>query len=239
MDLSLGPRMSPKSEPIRRAIHKSARHALSTYVKGKRVVGLGSGSTIAILVKELSRLDYKKEINFVTSSLQIEVEAEKAGLRIVDASRFFTLEVILDGADQIDREFNMIKGGGGALMKEKILISAAKKVVIMADYTKFVKKLTRPIPIEVHRFARPLLMNRIKELGGKPKLRTTEKGYPYITENGNLILDTSFNNTGNVLTRKTQLKSIPGVLEVGLFSRADIYYKAKNDGSFEVINPNG
>src|SRR5205823_7229391 len=92
IDVSLGQRMSSTSEPIRRAIHKSARHALSNYVKGKRVVGLGSGSAIAILVKELSRLDFKKEINFVTSSLQIELEAEQAGLRIVDASRFFAVE---------------------------------------------------------------------------------------------------------------------------------------------------
>ena len=231
--------MSSTSAPIRRAIHKSARHALNTYMKGTRLVGLGSGSAISILVKELSRLDYKKEINFVTSSLQIEVEAEKAGLRIVDASRIFTVDLIVDGADQIDCEFNMIKGGGGALMKEKILISAANRVIILADHTKFVKKLTRPIPIEVHRFARPLLLNRIKELGGKSKLRINEKGYPYITENGNLILDISFNYLGNVLTRNAQLKSIPGVLEVGLLSRADIYYKAKNDGSFEIIKPTG
>jgi ribose 5-phosphate isomerase A len=231
--------MSSTSAPIRRAIHKSARHALSTYVKGTRLVGLGSGSAIAILVKELSRIDYKKEINFVTSSLQIKLDAEKAGLRIVDASRIFTIDLVFDGADQIDCEFNMIKGGGGALMKEKILISAANRVIILADHTKFVKKLTRPIPIEVHRFARPLLLNRIKELGGKPKLRINEKGYPYITENGNLILDISFNYPGNVLTRNAQLKSIPGVLEVGLFSRADIYYKAKKDGSFEIIKPTG
>jgi len=192
---------------------------------------------MAALVRELADLSYKTSVVFVTTSIQIKIEAEKVGLKIVDESSFADIDVVFDGADQIDSDFNMIKGGGGALLREKVSISAANKVVILADVTKFVKQLTQPIPIEVHKFARSPVMKRLKEVGGSPKLRTMDKGYPYITENGNILLDTSFSSLGNPRGKEIELKSIPGVLEVGLFTRANIYYKAKNDGSFEIIQP--
>ena len=192
---------------------------------------------MAALVRELADLSYKTSVVFVTTSIQIKIEAEKVGLKIVDESSFADIDVVFDGADQIDSDFNMIKGGGGALLREKVLISAANKVVILADVTKFVKRLTQPIPIEIHKFARSLVMKRLKEVGGSPKLRTMDKGYPYITENGNIVLDTSFSSLENPRSKEIELKSIPGVLEVGLFTRANIYYKAKNDGSFEIIQP--
>jgi ribose 5-phosphate isomerase A len=192
---------------------------------------------MAVLVRELADLPYKTSVEFVTTSIQIKIEAEKVGLKIVDESSFADIDVVFDGADQIDSDFNMIKGGGGALLREKVLISAANKVVILADVTKFVKRLTQPIPIEIHKFARSLVMKRLKEVGGSPKLRTMEKGYPSVTENGNIVLDTSFSSLGNPRSKEIELKSIPGVLEVGIFTRANIYYKAKNDGSFEIIQP--
>lgn len=193
---------------------------------------------MTILVRELANLPYKRSVEFVTTSIQIKIEAEKVGLKIADESNFVDVDVVFDGADQIDSDFNMIKGGGGALLREKVLISAANKVVILADNTKFVKRLTQPVPIEIHKFARSFLLKRLKEIGGSPKLRTMDKGYPYVTENGNIVLDTSFNSIGNVRNKEIELKNIPGVLEVGLFTRASIYYKAKNDGSFEIIQPN-
>jgi ribose 5-phosphate isomerase A len=193
---------------------------------------------MTILVRELANLPYKRSVEFVTTSIQIKIEAEKVGLKIADESNFVDVDVVFDGADQIDSDFNMIKGGGGALLREKVLISAANKVVILADNTKFVKRLTQPVPIEIHKFARSFLLKRLKEIGGSPKLRTMDKGYPYLTENGNIVLDTSFNSIGNVRNKEIELKNIPGVLEVGLFTRASIYYKAKNDGSFEIIQPN-
>jgi len=192
---------------------------------------------MAVLVRELANLPFKASVEFVTTSIQIKIEAEKVGLKIADESSFVNIDVVFDGADQIDSDFNMIKGGGGALLREKLLISAANKVVILADVTKFVKRLTQPIPIEIHKFARSFLMKRLKELGGSPKLRTMDKGYPSVTENGNLVLDTSFSSLGNPQSKEIELKSIPGILEVGLFTRANIYYKAKNDGSFEIIQP--
>ena len=176
---------------------------------------------MAALVRELADLSYMTSVVFVTTSIQIKIEAEKVGLKIVDESSIADINVVFDGADQIDSDFNMIKGGGGALLREKVLISAANKVVILADVTKFVKQLTQPIPIEVHKFARSLVMKRLKEVGGSPKLRTMDKGYPSVTENGNIVLDTSFSSLGNPRGKEIELKSIPGVLEVGLFTRAN------------------
>jgi len=222
---------------MKRALHSSAQDAVKRFVTTNQVVGLGSGSTMAVLVRELADLPFKTSVEFLTTSIQIKIEAEKVGLKIVDESSINHVDVVFDGADQIDSDFNMVKGGGGALLKEKVLISAANKVVILADVTKFVKRLTQPIPIEIHKFARSLLMKRLKEVGGSPKLRTIEKGYPSVTENGNIILDTSFSLLGNPRSKEIELKTIPGVLEVGLFTRANVYYKAKNDGSFEIIQP--
>ncbi|PWU80798.1 MAG: ribose 5-phosphate isomerase A [Candidatus Nitrosopolaris wilkensis] len=223
---------------MKSALIDSAKDAVKRFVTANQVVGLGSGSTMTILVRELANLPYKRSVEFVTTSLQIKIEAEKVGLKIADEGSFVDIDVVFDGADQIDSDFNMIKGGGGALLREKVLISAANKVVILADDTKFVKRLTQPVPIEIHKFARSFLLKRLKEIGGSPKLRTIDKGYPYVTENGNIVLDTSFNSIGNVRDKEIELKSIPGVLEIGFFTKANIYYKAKNDGSFEIIQPN-
>ena len=230
--------MSSASSLIKSALINSAKDAVKRFVTANQVVGLGSGSTMTTLVRELANLPYKRSVEFVTTSLQIKIEAEKVGLKIADEGSFVDIDVVFDGADQIDSDFNMIKGGGGALLREKVLISAANKVVILADDTKFVKRLTQPVPIEIHKFARSFLLKRLKEIGGSPKLRTMDKGYPYVTENGNIVLDTSFNSIGNVRNKEIELKNIPGVLEVGLFTRANIYYKAKNEGSFEIIQPN-
>ena len=115
-------------------------------------------------------------------------------------------------------------------------MSAAKRVVIAADSNKFVDVFSLSVPVEVHQFARSIVSIKLEGEGGIPKLRTMEKGYPFITENGNIILDTTFNLLMDVRKKEIELKNIPGVLEVGLFTRiADIYYKAKIDGSFETI----
>src|SRR5215467_1356867 len=228
--------MSSTSSLLNLAISNSAKDAVKRFVTANQVVGLGSGNAMKALVKELANLPYNKSLKLVATSIQIKIEAESVGLRISDESSV-DIDVVFDGADQIDSDFNMIKGGGGALFREKVLISAANRVVILADVTKFVTRLSRPIPIEIHKFARSFLHKRLKEIGGDPKLRTIEKGYPYITENGNLILDTSFSSLGNLRSKEIDLKSIPGVAEVGIFKSVDIYYKAKNDGSFEIIQP--
>ena len=218
------------------SIEKIAKEAIKL-LRGVNVIGLGSGSTVGFIVREMAELPDKESIEFMPTSLQIKLEAEKCSLRITDENRIPQIDIAFDGADQIDSKFNMIKGGGGALLREKILISAAKKVVIVADAPKFVQSFSRSVPIEVHPMARSIVSKKLVEVGGRPVLRTLDKGYPLITENGNLILDTFFPSIADPKKMELELKNIAGVLEVGFFTRrADIYYKAKNDGSFEIIS---
>jgi ribose 5-phosphate isomerase A len=218
------------------SIEKIAKEAIKL-LRGVKVIGLGSGSTVGFIVRKMAELPDKESIEFMPTSLQIKLEAEKCSLRIADENRIPQIDIAFDGADQIDSKFNMIKGGGGALLREKILISAAKKVVIVADAPKFVQSFSRSVPIEVHPMARSIVSKKLVEVGGRPVLRTLDKGYPLITENGNLILDTFFPSIADPKKMELELKNIAGVLEVGFFTRrADIYYKAKNDGSFETIS---
>jgi ribose 5-phosphate isomerase A len=217
------------------SIQKLAKEAVKL-VNGAKVVGLGSGNTAGFIVREMAKLPGKESIEFVPTSLQIKLEAEKNSLRIADENRIPDTDIVFDGADQIDSKFNMIKGGGGALLREKILISAAQKVVIVADASKFVQSFSRSVPIEVHPMARSVVSKKLVEMQGQPVLRTLDKGYPFITENGNIVLDTIFPSITDAKTKELELKNIAGVLEVGLFTRrADIYYKAKSDGTFDTI----
>ncbi len=221
---------------LSQSIELLAKDAVERYVKDNQIIGLGSGSTVAFLVKEMARLKNKNTLKFIVTSLQIKTEAENSGLEIVDENQIPEIDIVFDGADQIDSQYNMIKGGGGALLKEKILISAAKKVIIIADSTKFVGTFNRPVPLEVHPFARSAVSKKLKEISSQVQLRILEKGYPFITENGNIIFDTTFTSITDVPKKEIELKSIPGVLEVGFFTRrADIYYKAKSDGNFESV----
>jgi len=216
--------------------------ALSTdalkFVKDDYVIGLGSGRAASIFVKLLSTLLQKKdlEIRAVPTSLQIKLIAEQGGIKLVEADQVEKIDVVFDGADQIDSKKNLIKGGGGALLRENILINAAKKVIIMADKSKFVKKLNKAVPVEVHPLARNTAAKSIERLGGKPKLRTIERGYPFVTENGNIILDCNFGTIDKPQTLAQKIKQLPGVLEVGIFTRKpDVIYKAKNNGKYEII----
>ena len=218
------------------SIQKLAKEAVKL-VNDAKVVGLGSGKTAGFIVREIARLPGKESIEFVPTSLQIKLEAEKSSLRIADENRIPDTDIVFDGADQIDSKFNMIKGGGGALLREKILISAAQKVVIVADASKFVQSFSRSVPIEVHPMARSVVSKKLLKMGGQPALRTLDKGYPFITENGNIVLDTIFPSITDAKTKELELKNIAGVLEVGLFTRrADIYYKANIDGTFDTIS---
>ena len=208
------------------------------FVKDGNVVGLGSGRAATALVKSLGKLIKIKKYNIlgVPTSLQIKLTAEKAGIQLVEADQVNQIDVVFDGADQIDSEKFVIKGGGGALLRENILFSLAKKVVVMADKTKFVKNFTRTVPVEIHPLAKNSVANSIKNLGGRVEIRTLDRGYPFFTENGNIILDCDFGIIKNpkILTQK--IKQTPGVLESGIFLRKpDLIYKAKTGGKFEVL----
>ena len=222
--------------------YDDAMEALSSdalkLIKNNQVIGLGSGRAATSLVKSLAKLIKLKNYNIrgIPTSLQIKLVAEKAGIELIESDQVNHIDIVFDGADQIDSEKYVIKGGGGALLRENILFSLANKVVVMADKTKFVKNFTRTVPIEIHPLARNAIVNSIKKLGGESKIRSLDRGYPFFTENGNIILDCDFGTIKNPKTLTQKIKQIPGVLESGIFlKKPDIIYKAKTNGKFEII----
>jgi len=206
-------------------------------VKNHQTIGLGSGRAATAFVKSLSLFVKKKKLDVkcIPTSLQIKLEAEKGKLHLMDTI-LDKIDIVFDGADQIDRGKNLIKGGGGALLKENILINAAKKVVIMADESKFVTNFNRNVPVEVHPLARSTVTKHISKIGGKSTIRTLDRGYPFITENGNIILDCNFGVIKKPKILQEKIKKISGILEVGIFTRKpDIIYKARSNGKFDII----
>jgi len=208
-------------------------------VKNNYVVGLGSGRAATAFVKSLSGYVKTKhlDIKCVPTSMQIKLIAEKGSLPLIDADQINKIDIVFDGADQIDHNKFLIKGGGGALLKENILISAAKKVVIMADKTKFVKNFNRTVPVEIQTSARNIIADNIIKIGGKSNVRVLDRGYPFVTENGNLILDCDFGTIKNPKSLQQKILNIPGVLEVGIFTRKpDVIYRAKSNGKFDILS---
>ena len=208
------------------------------FVKDDYTIGLGSGRAATALVKSLAKLIKLKGYNIkgVPTSLQIKLVAEKGGIPLVEADQVEYIDVVFDGADQIDSQKYVIKGGGGALLRENILFSLAKKVVVMADKTKFVKNFNRTIPVEIHPLARNSVVTSMKKIGGDAQIRSLDRGYPFFTENGNIILDCDFGVVKNPKTLTQKIKQTTGVLESGIFLRKpDVIYKAKDNGKFDII----
>jgi ribose 5-phosphate isomerase A len=160
--------------------------------------------------------------------------AVRSGVTLTTLDENPILDVALDGADQIDNLLNLIKGGGGALTREKIVASAAKKFIVVADETKLVGKLGTDcrVPVEVLPFALAPALAEIEELGGKPFLRESKgKVGAVVTDNGNYIVDVDFGVITDAQELNMQLKLIPGLIETGLFiAMADIVYLGKADG---------
>ena len=208
------------------------------YIIEGSTIGLGSGSTVEKIVRNFGILEFKDTLEFIVTSLQIRIVAEALGLKIIDENKSGKIDVVLDGADQIDSDYNMIKGGGGALLKEKILIASSQKFVIIAQANKFVDRFNIAIPVEVTPFGRNFVMKELKRIGGLPSIRLLDKGYPFITENGNIIYDTVLPKLENVKETERDIKNIPGVVEVGLFTiHANSYYKIIGENDFEIMMP--
>lgn len=209
----------------------------SKYVRDGMVIGLGSGSTISAFLDLLDQRLKKEDLSIkvIPTSLQIKLKAEELGLEMADYTLIPEIDLVYDGADEVDSNLNMIKGGGGALLREKIVMHASKKSIILADSKKYVDKLSWKVPIEVLPYARSYVLKRLEDMNGKPSIRMLNKGYPFITENGNIILDTDFGIIYKPEELEENIRSIAGVLEVGIFSRsADIYYRLIDDERFEI-----
>lgn len=216
--------------------NSAIRHAIRKHVKANQTIGLGSGRAMACLVRELGRINDKKKLRFVVTSLQIGVETEKAGLIVLNGPQPEQIDIVFDGADQIDANLFMIKGGGGALLREKILMYSARKVVILADSSKFVNQFKRSVPIEVIPFARATVQKNLTRISAKVELRQSAAGYPIFTDNGNIIFDAYFPSIQDPEALEKELTCMPGIVEVGIFTRrADRYYQTSVEGTFRII----
>jgi ribose 5-phosphate isomerase A len=214
--------LNPKQEWVEKAKKKAALEAVK-HVKNGFVVGLGSGSTAAYAIEALGERIKRESLSVlgVPTSYQAFLLAVKHGIAVTTLEEHGVIDVTIDGADQIDAKLNLIKGMGGALAREKIVASASKQNVIIADESKKVKALGEnghPVPVEVLPFAVSLVKHKIEAVGGNPVLREGKgKVGPVITDNGNVVIDASFGVISNAAELELKLKMIPGVVETGLF----------------------
>jgi ribose 5-phosphate isomerase A len=198
---------------------KVAARASLTFVRDGNIVGLGSGSTAEHAVRFLGeRVQAGLKIRGVPTSQRTRALAVSVGIPLATLVEFPEIDVTIDGADEIDPELQLIKGGGGALLREKIVASASKRMVVIADSTKRVQILGKfPLPVEVIALAEPLLSKKIAALGASVKLRQYAYGNPFVTDEGHHILDCQFGEIADPRALARQLDSMTGVVEHGLF----------------------
>jgi len=226
--------LKPKRDWIEGAKRNAALEAVK-HVKNGFAIGLGSGSTAAYAVEEIGRRIKLEEwrILGVPTSYQAFLLAIKHNIPITTLEEHPSLDLTIDGADQIDEKLNLIKGMGGALAREKIVASASKKLIIVADENKKVRVLgenNHPVPIEVLPFATAFVIHKIEEIDGKPILREGKgKVGPVVTDNGNFIIDANFGPLQKPGKLEDKLKKISGIVETGIFCEmADTVYIGKH-----------
>lgn len=223
------------------ALKKLAAEAALDYVKDGYVVGLGTGSTVRHLLTALGqRVQAGLKITGVPTSEETAELARKAGIPLLTEDDLWTIDVAIDGADQVDPRLNLIKGGGGALLREKIVAANARQVIIMVDETKCVPVLggTFPLPIEVLPFGWRNTARMIEQLGGKTTRRECNR-HVFRTASAHYILDLHMVRIDDPASLEARLHRIPGVIECGLFvGRTDILIVGTSHG-VEVHTPQG
>jgi ribose 5-phosphate isomerase A len=220
----------------------AAARASLGFVQDGNIVGLGTGSTAAYAVRFLGeRVRAGLKIRGVPTSVQTGDLAASAGIPLTTLDEIQQLglqpiDVTIDGADEFDAQLHLIKGGGGALLREKIIASASKQVVIIADSSKQVAVLGKfPLPVEVIPFAQSLIAERITALGATVKLRKEAKGNPFISDEGHHILDCSFGQIADPPALARVLSDMPGIVEHGLFiNLATVVLVAKGENVTEL-----
>ncbi len=198
---------------------EAAARASLRFIKDGQVVGLGSGSTATHFIKLLGEEVRKGlRIRGIPTSVNSKALAESLGIPLTTLDECQEIAVTVDGADEVDPKLRLIKGGGGALLREKIVASASRQLVIVADRSKQVEKLGKfPLPVEVIRFAQALVSKRIAALGARVQLRTLPDGTPFLTDEHNHILDCHFGEIADPDALARELSDMPGVVEHGLF----------------------
>lgn len=222
---------------------QAAGIAAAQLVQTGMKLGLGTGTTVAFFLEALAaRIEKEKlEVIGVATSVQTSDLATKLGIPISDLEHYPALDLVVDGADEVDPEFRLIKGGGGALLREKIVAAASDKVAIIIGTGKRVDRLgtTFLLPVEIIPFGYVTTRDYVASTSGStPYLRTTEEGQPFVTDNGNYILDCKFDEgIADPEKLHADLSQIPGVAEVGLFlNLCDIVFEGQDDGQVITLN---
>ena len=205
--------------------------AVIEYIHNDCILGMGTGSTVNFLIEMLP--DVRNKISGIaSSSLETERLLKSKGFDVQPLSDFGNMDLYIDGADEATKNLHLIKGGGGALTREKIIASSSRKFICIIDDSKLVKSLGHfPVPIEILPMAQTLIEQRIIEMSGKPVWRKD-----FITDNGNYILDIHDLKISDPIKMEGLINEIPGVISVGIFAKkaADILLIGDNDGIKEI-----
>jgi ribose 5-phosphate isomerase A len=188
------------------------------FIKDGMTIGLGSGSTVNWMLQKLGELVKEGlQVKGIPSSLKTERLAKELGIPLIDFSKATKIDLAIDGADEVDNHFNLLKGGGGSLVREKIIDTVADELIIIVDGSKIVPQLGAfPLPVEVLPFGWEITATTIAKLGCVPELRKIDKEV-FVSDNGNYILDCQFNAIMQPQNLHEKLKQIVGVVETGLF----------------------
>ena len=222
----------------------AALKAVEENVKKNMILGIGSGSTVVYAVEAIAEINKNNNLNLkcIPTSFQSQQLIIENGLTLVSLDQYPEIDLDIDGADEIDKALNLIKGGGGCLVQEKIIASSSKKLVIIVDYTKKSDNLgdnwKKGVPIEIIPLAYIPIMKRLEKLGGTPVLRMAQaKAGPVVSDNGNFIIDVDFGKIENPKELNLILLQIPGVVDTGLFvNMASKAYIGQKDGTIEILN---
>jgi ribose 5-phosphate isomerase A len=197
-------------DPADRAKERAARRA-AEYVKGGMRVGLGTGSTVTHLVRALA--ERRLELTCVATSERTRELAASLGLRVVEPDEVLALDLVIDGADEVDPALNLIKGGGGALTREKIVSQMTDRFIVVVDESKLVDRLGAfPLPLEILPFAPAVTAGRVRSLGAAHVRRREGT-----SDNGNLLYDAAFGAIEDPAGLATRLQAVPGLVEHGIF----------------------
>jgi ribose 5-phosphate isomerase A len=210
----------------------------ATYVEDGMVIGIGTGSTVYWTIQKLAELVQKgMRIRGVPTSKQTEMLALQLGIPLIPIAEVDQLDLTIDGADEVNPRLDLIKGGGGALLREKMVASISKRLIVVVDESKIVPTLGRfPLPVEVVPFGWQVSSRQISKLRGVPRLRSANDSNPFVTDNGNYLLDCDFTTIETPIDLSIAINKIPGVVENGLFTKmCDTVIIGCKDGLIKYI----
>lgn len=202
------------------AAKKAAGEKAAALIQNDMIVGLGTGSTVFYFIESLiKRCKQGLKIQAVASSARSLEQAKAGGIPLIDINKIIAIDLTVDGADEIDSKKQMIKGGGGALLREKIVAAMSREMVVIVDETKCVSHLGKQkLPIEILPFGHSATIHKLNQRGYRGHLRSTSQNTPYITDNSNYIYDVQLDSSkAHPLEDHEKIKQIPGVLETGFF----------------------